>query len=339
MTQIFGATKDTACKSCHQIIYDEFYSSMHSKSSLSKNELHNAIWQNHPNAASQNYTCKKCHTPTDANGISCIDCHQIETIAHANQSNTNNLTAKEKYFFGADANQKGSVKTFEKQNSFFGLFSGPSGSPYHTIDYSNQNFYDGQVCAGCHSHNKNEQNITLCEMKSQNNTKQNCITCHMPQIKGSATSIKITKTHAFHGFAGIYNKPQLLEKYIELKLNGDNVSLKNLAPHDLTLQPLRVGILQVKINNKIVFEKKFEKIFGKNSRPSNSAEANEILNNNIIKGGETAIFRLQPKPKQNDLVEATFGVFSGDPKIATKLKIKNDIFKDFKILSKISKKY
>ena len=37
--------------------------------------------------------------------------------------------------------------------------------------------------------------------KGAKDEETNCISCHMPKIAGSATSIKITKEHRFHGFA------------------------------------------------------------------------------------------------------------------------------------------
>ena len=38
--------KSEECKACHIQIYDEFFESMHAKSTPDKDPIHNAIWKN-----------------------------------------------------------------------------------------------------------------------------------------------------------------------------------------------------------------------------------------------------------------------------------------------------
>ena len=75
-------------------------------------------------------------------GISCIYCHSIENVEAHSQSNTNKSTLKEKVFFSANEKNKDQKnKEFKDEVSLFGMMKEKSGSPYHKIDYSNENFY------------------------------------------------------------------------------------------------------------------------------------------------------------------------------------------------------
>jgi hypothetical protein len=328
---LFSSNLDNTCKSCHLNIYNEYYSSIHSASAPKDDTIHKAVWDKHPNKAKNDYTCKECHTPKETEkSISCVDCHTISSIKEDKIHNHNVRTTKEKYFYSADTTQKGQIKEFKKDDSFMGLFSKKSGSPYHTIDYSNQDFYNSKVCMGCHSHNQNKQNIDSCRVSFDGNISQNnCITCHMPQVNGSATSIKITKTHAFHGFAGVHNAPQMLSKYLAIKIsqtkNGFDVSLHNLSPHPFLLQPLRVAMLNIKINSKKLTPIVFARILGdEKDNPAMPWNATKVLSDTMLKANEKRSFHFSEKLKSSDSVEAEFGFFVVNPKVKEKLELQND---------------
>ena len=128
--------------------------------------------------------------------ISCAYCHSIKDIESHAKSNNNISSSKEKVFYSAnEKNKDQNNKEFKNEISLFGMMKEKAGSPFHKIDYSNDNFYTGSVCMGCHSHAQNENGFDLCrvEEKGAKDEKTNCISCHMPKISGSATSIKITK--------------------------------------------------------------------------------------------------------------------------------------------------
>jgi len=329
--QLFASDPDNTCKSCHLNIYTEYYGSLHSKSSPKDDEIHKAVWDKHPNKQKNDYTCKECHTPNDIEkSISCVDCHKISSIKEDKIHNHNIRTPKEKYLYSADITQKGKIKEFKKDDSFMGLFSKSSGSPYHTIDYSNQDFYDGKMCMGCHSHNQNKQNIDSCRVSFDKNSSQNnCITCHMPQVNGSATSIKISKTHAYHGFAGVHNAPQMLAKHLEIKIikieNGFEVFLHNSSPHPFLLQPLRIAMLNIKINNKKQPPIIFARILGDNkNQPAMPWNATKVLSDTMLKANETRTFQFSEKLKNGDMIEVSFGFFSVNPKVKEKLSLQNN---------------
>ncbi len=327
---LFSSNIDNACKSCHLDIYTEYYGSIHSASAPKDDVLHKAVWDIHPNKAKNDYTCKECHTPNEIDkSISCVDCHKISSIKEDKIHNHNIKTTKEKYFYSADITQKGKIKDFKKDDSFMGFFSKKSGSPYHTIDYSNQNFYDGKMCMGCHSHNTNDKNIDACRVEMPVSEKTNCITCHMPQVNGSASSIKITKTHAFHGFTGVHNAPQMLSKYLEIKIlqtkNGFEVVLHNNSPHPFLLQPLRVAMLNIAVNNKKLPQIIFARVLGdEKNNPVMPWNATKVLSDTMLKADEKRSYYFSEKLKSGDSVEAVFGFFIINPKAKDKLELQNN---------------
>ncbi len=71
---------------------------------------------------------------------------------------------------------------------------------------------------GCHSHKQNGHGLDVCrtDKRGAESRDENCITCHMPKVKGSATNIRVSKRHAYHGFAGVINRPELLSRYIDM---------------------------------------------------------------------------------------------------------------------------
>lgn len=348
--------KSNTCKGCHPLIYSEFYESSHRKSSIYEDPIHKAIWDLHPNKKDEKYTCAKCHTPTDLellnnikNGkkalpknneiqtkeaISCAYCHSIKDIKEHSKVNDNVITLREKVFYSANKeNRKVENKEFKDEVSFFGMMKKKSGSPFHKIDYSNKGFYTGKMCMGCHSHLQNENNFDLCrvDMKGAQDEETNCITCHMPKIKGSATSIKITKTHTFHGFASGSKNKDMLSKYIKIKFKQKKeffeISIKNESSHNLFLQPLRVAQLRVNIlRGKETIKlpiKSFVRIIGKDGKPTMPWLANSEVKNNMIKANERRVIKYDFKLKKEDQIEVVFGYYKVNPKMIKKLKLEN----------------
>lgn len=174
--------ENTECKACHPKIYKEYQSSYHANSSIYKDEIFQSIWKKHPASKDNNFKCAKCHTPSDhalmkdnttlaknniqmSEPISCKHCHQIESIEKHAKSNKNILTKEDKTFFASDPVKKGTKLKFKEESSFFGLFTKKIGSPYHDIDYSNENYYNGNACMGCHSHKQNSNDFIICDLE------------------------------------------------------------------------------------------------------------------------------------------------------------------------------
>ena len=355
-----AALEDAACKKCHPVIFQEYQDSMHAKASIYKDPIHKAVWDKHPAKQKGNYKCAKCHTPSDHalvegktkltdnaiqenEPISCQLCHRIQSVEKHAKANKNIMSKKEKYFFSANKEKKGQKIIFKEEKTLFGLMTKTSGSPYHDIDYSNENFYTGEMCMGCHAHKQNGKGFVVCDLEvKKKNDKNTCISCHMPKVKGSLANQKESKTHAFHSISIHNGTPETLTKYVKLSLdttaNGFTVSIKNEATHTLFPQPLRLNQLRVEIergDKTITLDpKNFVRIIGTNGKPSMPWLATEVLKDTTIKAHETRKVDFTTKLQKGDVVTVRFGYYIANPKAAEKLDIKEKSATEFTVLSK-----
>ncbi len=345
---LFATSNESkVCQKCHPIIYDEYYDSAHRKSSIYNNPLHKAFWDKHPKDA-KGYTCAKCHTPTDKKAvetgiitdnaiqreepISCVFCHTIKEVDKGEMSNTNISTGAKKEFFTAEPSKKGSkTATFETKSSWFGLVKTSQSSPYHKIDYNNENYYNGNVCMGCHSHTNNEHGFdtVMLDAMIDKNDKNSCISCHMPQVLGSKVTLKDSKTHAYHGIAGIYHMNREMGKYIDLKVQqnteGFSVNVINRSNHALFGQALREGVLNATItrDDKTIDLPPFifTRILGEDGKETMPWRATESLKDTLVYGKKEIFFKT-PLLK-NDTLTLTIGVKLITKKGAKALELQN----------------
>jgi hypothetical protein len=352
------STKNQICQACHPKIYKEYQSSLHAKSSIYTNEVLKKIWEKHPLAKTNDFKCAKCHTPSDkklVNGesklakndiqlhepISCQYCHKIESIEKHKNSNKNIQSTKEDLIFARDIDRKGEKQKFKVQSSLTKM----EGSPYHDIDYSNENFYNGNVCMGCHSHNQNKKGFLVCDFevkKGDSEFKETCISCHMPQIAGSFVNHKDTKTHAFHGATALISKPFMLSKFVKLMLEksekGFVVTIENRSNHTLVHHPLRLAKLKLSIERDggiiELKDKVFVKIIGTNGKPSVPWLADEIIKDSTIKAFEKRKVVYDTKIKSGDKVIVRFGYHIINPKIAQNLQLQDKKLAKFVTLTK-----
>jgi Tfp pilus assembly major pilin PilA len=301
------------CKSCHNNIYKEFTKSRHANSTLDKDKIHSAIWQNHP-AKDKGYdkSCAKCHNPTGDSheAISCAYCHRIESIQSGTHSNSNIMSNTLK--------------------SYYGNREDKSNSPYHTIVTTNKDYKNANICLGCHSHKKNNNSLTVCQTESHNSDKQNCITCHMPQVNGTRADDIKTQTHSFHGFAGVSNASKMMTKYISLKAKraDDNliVSITNDSPHSFLVQPLRVGVIKVTVykgSTKFIKQKYIRKVFSDGKNIVSTAYAKEIVEDTTIAPNSTKDYKFE-NIRNGTKTKVTLGYYLIDPKSIEKLNLKRD---------------
>ncbi len=315
------------CKGCHPAIYDEFSSSQHSNSNIFKDEIHGAVWKKHPkNTKLQSYSCAKCHTPAASNlnklvekhngispdinsssqneGISCAYCHRIESIELGKIINKN-IISKEKM-------------------SYFGTRKKHEDSPFHKIKTNSKHFNNGNVCIGCHSHKKNKHNLNVCSTNIDNSLdKSNCVSCHMPKVKGSVSILKETKEHTFHGFPGTHIYQNMLSKYVDIELlkliNSFDIAINNKSSHALSLHPMRVMELRVKLTRdgeiKEFQTKKFVRAIGVDGKASPPWKAKEVVENSAIKANEKRVVNYNYKLLKGDKLEIVIGYYLVDPKM------------------------
>lgn len=341
LSSIIFANADTAaCKKCHPLIAAEFESSMHKKSSIYEDKVHKAVWDLHPAKAKGDYKCAKCHTPNattqeqEHEGITCISCHTIMDVEKHAQANKNVYLKKPKTFFSAEAGRESEKVEYKQTTSWFGMNKTTVGSAYHDIDYTNEKFYNGEMCMGCHSHKQNSHEFSVCttDEAGAKDKKSNCITCHMPKVDGSATTVRQSKQHAFHGFAGARVKPEMLSQYVELGFNnkesGFEVIIENKAPHNLMTHPLRVVQLRtVLVRDRKQIELKthdFVKLIGKDAKPSMPWVATEVVKDNMIKANEKRAVKFDETLKAGDKIEVKLGYFVVNPKALKKLNLQDD---------------
>ncbi|EHP30928.1 hypothetical protein SMGD1_2405 [Sulfurimonas gotlandica GD1] len=338
---------NSECKSCHPVISQEYESTMHQNSTIFKDPIHKAVWDKHPmNTKQGKYKCAKCHTPTASNlkdmlgkgtkgvpdatdsthteGISCAYCHRIESIEHGDMSNTNVVSKKEKHYFGT---MKNALK-----------------SEFHTSSSENENFQNGNVCIGCHSHKKNKANLNVCSTNISNEMdRANCVSCHMPKVSGSASNVRDTKEHSFHGFPGAHTNQDMLSKYIELEflnnIGSFEVAVNNKSSHALLLHPLRMSQLRVSVerNGKIdKFEPEvFVRVIGKDGKPTPPWVANTVIKDTMIKANEKRVVTYKKELLKGDKVHVTLGYFLVKPKALKKFGLdKDEVAKKFYVLKK-----
>jgi hypothetical protein len=296
------------CKSCHPTIYNEYYESSHRKASTVNNPIHKAYWEKFPKSK-KGYTCAKCHSPSDTlavqsgkltensiqrdEPISCVFCHTIKSVDSGEMENKNISTGAHKEFYTAQIEKKGEDKAaYKTETSWFGLVKKTENSPYHKIDYNNENYYTGKVCMGCHSHTNNEHNLDIIMLDAfiDKKDKHTCISCHMPQVAGTKVTLHQSKTHAYHGIAGIHNMNEEMGKYISFDVNktkdGFTLDVINHANHALFGQVYREGKLFVSIERegKMIHLKPFSfiRILGKNKQHALPWDANEVLKDTLI---------------------------------------------------------
>lgn len=349
------ANESKVCQKCHPIIYEEYYKSSHKNASIYNNPIHAAMWDKHPKD-DKGYTCAKCHSPSDEKAlkegvltenevqveepISCVYCHNIKEVQEGEESNTNITTGKHKEFYTAEKGKKGSA-AFETEKSWFGLVKEPKSSPYHKINYDNENFYNGNVCMGCHSHVNNEHNfdITMLDAVISEKDENSCVTCHMPQVIGSKVSINETKTHAFHGIAGIYHMNDKMGDYIDFKVTqkpqGFDVLITNKSNHALFGQALRAGILKATIirdGKTITLEPfVFERVLAKDGKEVMPWSANSLLKDTLIYAKKEVPF--SSTLKAGDKLTLTLGVVRITQEGAKELGLEADKeFTKFRIL-------
>jgi hypothetical protein len=154
----------------------------------------------------------------------------------------------------------------------------------------------------------------------------------MPQVEGTSTTIRQSKTHAFHGFAGVRNAPKLLAKYIDMSYKktdkGFEITVNNHAPHNLLTHPLRVVQLKtiVKSNGKSEELKThtFIKAIGTEGKPSMPWLATEVVKDNMIKGNEKRVIKFDKTVKKGDEIEVIIGYYIVNPKAIKKLGLENE---------------
>jgi len=239
-----------SCAECHEKIYDEFQSSMHSKGYFN-DELHRKVADT---VSKQKYECALCHMPmadnikdlidgkarpdksnkTHTDAISCYFCH---TIAYVKKSHKFNINVVSKQA----ANYKPTL---------YGRLVNPDDNDKHS---SVKNpIYAKKVCMGCHAFKLNDNNVTIFRAMDSKQDSQDCIKCHMPELSGGSDKMnkRARDHHASHHFLGIHDK-EFRKKGVDINIStSDNqikILLTNKMGHPLVIQSARSKYMKISL--------------------------------------------------------------------------------------------
>ncbi len=238
-----------SCSECHEKIYNEYQSSMHSKSYFT-DELHRKVANK---ADAKKYDCAVCHMPaadnlqdlvtgrarpdknnvTQTDGVSCYYCHTIAYVKKAHYHNINVLAkqnANKPTFYGGLKNAEDSDKHYSLKNPI----------------------YAKNACIGCHSFKLNDNNVTIFKATAKNQDSLGCIKCHMPKVAGGVEKMnkRNRKMHLSHRFLGIHDA-DFRKKGVDINATAAGkvlkVTLINKMPHPLIIQPARAKFLKIEV--------------------------------------------------------------------------------------------
>jgi len=328
------------CKECHEDIHYEHTKSMHHKSSIFSDEVH----QKMKNAANKTkYSCAICHTPGAKNlrnlmtgaeqpdfkdvrqtdGVSCYYCHQIKQIYHAKTYNINISSA-----------------TNVDKPTFYGNLKNADDSDKHHAEV-NKIYKNSEVCMACHSHKLNKNEFEVCNTKNQHDATSDCIGCHMPKAPGGNEKFnkKGRDEYATHSFLGIHSL-EMVKKAVKLELSYKDgiieLIINNKMGHSIITHPMRLKFAKTVAlrDGKVIWsnfkespledkEATFIIVFadadGKKTLP-NKASTYKI-NQNLKANGSKTIHYDVGKLQKGDEIKTTWMSYPVNPKIAQKLGI------------------
>jgi len=239
-----------SCNECHDTIFEEYQRSAHSWGYFN-DTLHRKIADK---ISSTKYDCATCHMPmadnlkdivtgkarpdknnkTHTDAISCYFCHTIAYVKQAHRFNIN-----------VPARQAEDFKP-----SLYGRLENPDHNDKHMSVRSP--IYTKMVCTGCHSHKRNENNVTIFHAMEAGQTSDACIKCHMPEIAGGNEQMnrRFREHHVSHRFLGIHDK-EFRKKGVDINISATGTTLKvtlhNTMGHPLIIQSARAKYFKIKL--------------------------------------------------------------------------------------------
>lgn len=337
-----------SCNECHPKIYEEHMKSMHSKSSIYKDEIHTKLKEK---ISPRKYECALCHTPAVENlrnlitgksqpnefdkqlqdGVSCFYCHQINKVLYTKHNGIN------------FSSYKG-----EPKPTFFGNLQNAEDSDKHKSSSEHIIFSNSQMCMGCHAYKKNSNDVEICNTLVEYKKTSDCISCHMPKQKGSGPTklnAKQRKEYTNHEFLGIHSET-MVKKAVELRLkkidkNSFELNITNKMGHAIITQPMRLKYIETKVirDGQIVWsnfknspledtEATFAVIFkDKQDKPTYPSYAVGYKYNNNLESEKEKKIVYNVKLEKGDIIKSSWISYVISPQIAQKLEIESENLK------------
>ena len=254
-----------SCNECHEKIYEEYQTSSHAKGYFDS-ILHRKIADK---VSTKTYECARCHMPmadnidnlisgvarpdinnkTHTDAVSCYFCH---TIAYVQKAHSFNINVKAKQAKGY-------------KPTLYGRLTNPDEGDQHSSTSTNP-LYAKKVCMGCHSHKRNDNNVTIFSAMKPEQNSLGCIRCHMPKVAGGVEKIdkRARSEHASHRFLGIHDV-EFRKMGVDINISIENeileVLLHNKMEHPLIIQPARAKFLHIEVQraDKVIW-KNYKKV-------------------------------------------------------------------------------
>ena len=224
------ADKPETCKGCHPTIYEEWSQTMHARAHHSRDPIYDAVRKVRIKKEGQDITraCGQCHNPRSSliddspaalTGVSCATCHNVAAI----------LDGPDR--FGALRIRWALPGTFLGPHDL-----GKKQIDAHKLGNAPPHMKDGaELCLTCHDQLQNDKGVAACttgpEWKA-GESKETCVSCHMPLAAGPGTVDEKPDYHRSHRFfgprAGWDNKdwaPVPRGVRVEAKLNGQKLTV------------------------------------------------------------------------------------------------------------------
>lgn len=247
-----------SCKGCHGQVYDEWAESMHSRAHHDKDPIFGSmralrIKKQGAQIADQ---CVQCHNPRSPDqpdepagkvGVSCAACHLVKQV-HLQEGKVGVQTL-----------------SYDETGAMHSARALPGdASPVHLMGAPLAGMQDGvTLCLACHNQTKSASGAPACTTGPEYMSaatrladgEKTCVSCHMPEVKGSAGAVSDRPTHRSHNFNGPHRAwyqddtsglAQAVEVSSSFQDNELRVELTNKSGHALPSGfPGRMMILKV----------------------------------------------------------------------------------------------
>ena len=259
----------TACKQCHEEIYQQWEGSMHAQSSALKDPIHGAFYRKVMGDLTQEGlrkkgkypVCLKCHAPVAAmegktkldaapnytDGVTCVTCHTF-----SDYKGTTKPDGKPRY--GIDAYQIDKESLHGPTGNTYTTERVPDGASWPTPIHHPQPlkgsnsamFKSNAACMGCHEKRSNFHGTPLCRTGDEYSGAKsfvNCQSCHMgivtvPKLKDGQVVPGEFVSIADHSMGGGHDAKMVsrgLAMEMETNTEGETIqatiTVRNRLPH------------------------------------------------------------------------------------------------------------
>lgn len=260
----------SACKQCHEEIYQQWTGSMHAMSSALKDPIHGAFYRNVIGDPTQEDVrtkdgkypvCHKCHAPVAAmekktkldaaqaygDGIGCTSCHSFSAFKGTDSPDGKPLYGIDAYVVDTESLHGPSGITYTQERTAEGA---PWPTPVHHPQPMSGNkaelFKSNDICMGCHEKRANAHGTPLCRTGDEYRADDNfvaCQACHMavvtvPKMKDGQVVPGEFVTIADHTMSGGHDEKMVARGLaMDMKVEqGDaaiktTLTLRNRLPH------------------------------------------------------------------------------------------------------------